>query len=75
MYPSWHQPARLYGAVKSYKFDTDENISLDKLKFRPIIAQTGTYMYKSAQVISEYLKPLYEENEYIIIIIKILLKL
>ena len=34
--------------------------------FRLIIAQTWTYMYKTAQVISEYLKPLYENNDFII---------
>ena len=30
------------------------------------MAQTGTYMYKTAQVISEYLKPLYKDKDFII---------
>ena len=36
------------------------------MKFRPIIAQTGTYTYNAAQVIASYLKPLTEENPNII---------
>ena len=36
------------------------------LNFRRIIAQTGTCTYNAAQVISNYLKPLYTCNEYII---------
>ena len=31
-----------------------------------MIAQTGTYMYKTAQFISEYSKPLYENKNFII---------
>ena len=30
------------------------------------IAQTGTYMHKTAQVIAKYLKLLYEKNDFII---------
>ena len=41
-------------------------ITTEKLKFRPIIAQTGTYTYNAAQVIAEYLKPHVDENPYII---------
>ena len=40
--------------------------NFDNLKFRPIIAQTGTYTYNAAKIISKYLKPLYNSNEYII---------
>ena len=66
MYPSSHQPAKLYGTAKTHKFESIQQITLENLKFRPIIAQTGTCLYSSAQVISEYLKPLYTNNEYII---------
>ena len=55
--------------IKSVKLPIDEfddinEITVDWLKFRPIIAQTGTYMYKTAQVISKYLKPLYENKDF-----------
>ena len=66
MYPSSHQPAKLYGTAKTHKFENNQQITVENLKFRPIIAQTGTCLYSSAQVISEYLKPLYTNNEYII---------
>ena len=38
------------------------DVTVDSLKFRPIIPQTGSNMYKTAQVVSEYLKPLYEND-------------
>ena len=66
MLPSSNQPAQLYGTAKTHKFENVNDITADLLKFRPIIAQTGTYTYSTAQIISEYLKPLYEQNEYII---------
>ena len=37
----------------------------DNLKFRSIIARSGTYTYNAAQVIANYLKPLCSNNEYI----------
>lgn len=66
MFPISNQPAKLYGTAKTHKFDTIEVINLPSLKFRPIVAQTGTCMYSSAQVISEYLQPLYKDNPFII---------
>ena len=66
MFPSLNQPAQLYGRAKTHKFDDINEITNDSLKFRPIIAQTGIYIYKTAQVISEYLKPLYENNDFVI---------
>ena len=59
-------PAKLYGSAKTHKFEDISDITVESSKFRPIIAQTGTCTYNSAQVISEYLKPLYKDNEYII---------
>ena len=66
MTPDSNQPGRIYGTAKTHKFDSVEDINLQDLKFRPIIAQTGTYTYKTAQVIGEYLKPLCSKNDFII---------
>ena len=57
--------ARLYGTAKTHKFNSTEDVTKSGLKFRPIIDQTGTYTYKTAQIIGEYLKPL-SKNEYTI---------
>ena len=65
MLPTSNQPARLYGIAKTHKFSLPDIITTEKLKFRPIIAQTGTYTYNASQVIAEYLKPLVDENPYI----------
>lgn len=64
--PSSHQPAQLYGSAKTHKFTNASEISVESLKFRPIIAQTGTCTYTTAQVIGNYLKPPCDENNYII---------
>ena len=56
MYPESNEPAKMYGTTKTHKFDRTDNIEITKLKFRPIIDQTGTYNYKAAKVISRYLK-------------------
>ena len=66
MLRSLNQPAQLHGTAKTHKFDDINDITIDSLKFRPIIAQTGTYIYKTVEGISEYLKPLYENNDFII---------
>ena len=42
------------------------DIILENLKFRPNIAQSGTYTYNAALVIDDYLKPLCSDNDYII---------
>ena len=55
----------MYGTTKTHKFDSTFNIELTKLKFRPIIDQTGTYTHKATKVISQYLKPLCD-SEYTI---------
>ena len=65
MLPTSNQPARLYGTAKTHIFTSPDIITSEKLKFRPITAQTGTYTYKAAQVIPKYLKPLVDENPYI----------
>ena len=65
MYPHSNQPAKLYGTAKTHKFNNIQEINQEKLKFCPIIDQTGTYCYNTAQVISQYLKPL-SKNEFTI---------
>ena len=50
---------------KTHKFNFTKDITRDNLKFRPIIDQTGTYTYKTAQIIGEQLRPL-SRNEYTI---------
>ena len=49
---------------KTHKFGSTD-IKLTKLKFHPIIDQTGTYTYKTSKVISRYLKLLCD-SEYTI---------
>ena len=61
-----NQPGQLYGTSKTHKFSSIEDITLENLKFRPIIAQSRTYTYKATQVIADYLKPLCSDNDYII---------
>ena len=58
MRPKSSQPARLYTTAKTHKFNNLDEITVEKLKFRPIVDQTGTAMYDTAKVIGEYLKPL-----------------
>ena len=65
MYPESNEQVKMYGTAKTHKFDKTDNIEIRKLKFRPIIDQTGTYTYKAAKVISQYLKPLCD-SEYTI---------
>ena len=66
MLPTSSQPAWLYGMAKTHKFALPDKILIPKLNFRPIIAQTGTYICNVAQVIAEYLKHLVHENLYVI---------
>ena len=47
MYPQSNQPGKLYG---THKFNNIHEINKEKLKFRPVIDQTGTYSYNAAQV-------------------------
>ena len=65
MYPHSNQPARLYGTAKTHKFNNNQEINKENLKFRTIKDQARTYNYNVAQVISQYLKPLCK-NEFTI---------
>ena len=58
MKPKSSQPAGLYSTAKTYKFNDLDEISVEKLKFRPIVDQTGTATYGTAKIIGEYLKRL-----------------
>ena len=43
MPPILNQPGRLFATAKTHKFDCINDITLEQLKLRPIIDQTGTY--------------------------------
>ena len=51
-----NQPARTYASAKSHKFSSVYSVSINDLKFRPTIDQTGKMTYDAAKVISDYLK-------------------
>ena len=61
--PVSNEPGRLNATAKTPKFSSLDEITIEKLKFRPIISQVGTYTYNVAKVIADYLKPLCQ-NEY-----------
>ena len=42
MRPVGNRPARLYGTAKRHKSEHPRNINTEKIKFLPIIDQTGT---------------------------------
>ena len=63
MRPAFHDPGKLYATAKTHKFNSLDDITVDNLRFRPIISQIGTYTYNASRVISQYLKTLCE-NEY-----------
>ena len=65
MYPHGNKPVKLYGTAKTRKFNNIQEINKEKLTFRPIIDQTGSYSCNVAQVISQYLKPICK-NEFTI---------
>ena len=41
------------------------DISLESLKLRPMIDQTGTYIYSASKVVAKYLSPL-SKNEILV---------
>ena len=63
--PKSNQSGQFYSTAKTHKFSSIEDITLENLKSRPIIAQSGTYTYNAAQIVADYLKPLYSDNDYI----------
>ena len=63
MCPVSNRPARFFATAKKHKFKSLEEINVDQLKLRPIIDQTGTYIYNASKVVAKYLKPL-AKNEF-----------
>ena len=51
------------GTAETHRFETLEDLTVANVQFWPIIDQTGTFTYKAAKVISDYLRPLCK-NEY-----------
>ena len=49
----------------THKFESINDITPEQLALRPIIYQTGTYMYKASKVIANYFGPL-AKNDYTI---------
>ena len=66
MLPKFNQREQLYGTAKTHKFSNIDEITVNNLMFRPIIAESGTYTQNAAQVRAEYLKPLCSGNNSII---------
>ena len=62
MRPVSNQLAKLYGTAKTYKSEDLKDITPQNLKCRPIIDQMGTFTYKAAKAISNYLKPLCQKE-------------
>ena len=58
MHPKSDQPGRFFATAKTHKFDPVNDITLDKLKLRPIIDQTGTYIYNASKAVAMYLRRL-----------------
>ena len=58
MRPVSNQTERFFATTKTHKFDGLSLITLDDLKFRPIIDQSNTYTYNAAKIVSDYLQPL-----------------
>ena len=52
--------------LPKHKFNDISDVNIEKIKFRPIISQVGTFTHAAAQVIGNYLKPLVEDNEFMI---------
>ena len=63
MRPKSNQPGRFFATAKTHKFDSASYITLDKLKLRPIIEQTRTYIFNASKVVAKYLRPL-SKNKY-----------
>ena len=58
MNPSSNQSGCFSTISKIHKFEFIEDISLGSLKLRPIIEQTGTYIYNASKVVAKYLSSL-----------------
>ena len=55
MRPRSNQPGRIFATTKTHKFESISDITLEKLKLRPIIDQTVTYIYKASNIVAKHL--------------------
>ena len=55
----------IFAITKTHKFECISDITLEQLKLRPIIDETGTYIYKASKVVAKYIGSL-AKNEYTI---------
>ena len=58
-----YQSGKIYATIITHKYDSQENITIQNLKFHLITSQIGKYTYNAADVLPEYLKPLCQ-NKY-----------
>ena len=65
MRPTSNQLTHFFATAQTHKFNKTEDINNQDLKLRPILDQTGTYIYNASKVIASYLKPL-ANNDFII---------
>ena len=63
MRPGPNQPGRFFATAKTHKLKSIEGIYLKSLKLRPVIDQTGTYIYNVSKVVAKYLSHL-SKNEF-----------
>ena len=61
--PKSNQQKRLHAAAKTHKSNGIDELTTEKLIFRPTVDQTGTATYDTSKVFGEYLKPV-ACNEY-----------
>ena len=61
--PISNQLGKIFATTKTHKFDSMEDMVFQNLKFCSKISQIGTYTYNTAKVLSDFLKPLCQ-NEY-----------
>ena len=62
--PVSNQPGKFFATAKTHKVPLSE-ITVEKLKLRPIIDLTATYTYNASKVITNYLQPP-SKNQYTI---------
>ena len=60
-----NQPGRFFATVKTHKFTSLNDITVENLKLRPIIGLTGTYIYNTSKVVANYFR-LLSKNQYTI---------
>ena len=53
MCPKSNQLGRFFATAITHKFDSITDITLDQLKFRPIVDETGTYIYNASKVVAK----------------------